>query len=165
MGEDKNILTDSSFEYGDWSAQMGTSGLSTEHARSGQHSWKMTEEGASYGETYSRTITAYEIDPTHIYFVRLYAYQEVQHGGIQAYWQDKEPSIGSATLGTAGQWNMYGWRFDRVGFSGSQLFRIDFEHYNQAGELWVDDVLLVDLTEMYGAGNEPSQEECMRLFA
>lgn len=160
-----NILTDSSFEYGDWSAQMGTSGLSTEHARSGQHSWKMTEEGASYGETYSRTITAYEIDPTHIYFVRLYAYQEVQHGGIQAYWQDKEPSIGSATLGTAGQWNMYGWRFDRVGFSGSQLFRIDFEHYNQAGELWVDDVLLVDLTEMYGAGNEPSQEECMRLFA
>ena len=160
-----NILTDSSFEYGDWSAQMGTSGLSTEHARSGQHSWRMTEEGASYGETYSRTITAYEIDPTHIYFVRLYAYQEVQHGGIQAYWQDKEPSIGSATLGTAGQWNMYGWRFDRVGFSGSHPFRIDFDNHNQVGELWVDDVLLVDLTEMYGAGNEPSQEECMRLFA
>ena len=159
-----NILTDSSFEYGDWSAQMGTSGLSTEHARSGQHSWKIIGE-SSRGETFNRTVTTYEIDSTHIYFVRMYAYQEVHVGEIQAYWKDSDPAVGNATLGTAGQWNMYGWRFDRVGFSGSHPFRIDFDNHNQVGELWVDDVLLIDLTEMYGAGNEPSQEECMRLFA
>ena len=159
-----NILTDSSFEYGDWSAWMGTSELSTEHARSGQHSWKIIGESSRW-ETFNRTVTTYEIDSTHIYFVRMYAYQELQVGEIQAYWKDSDPAVGNATLGTAGQWNMYGWRFDRVGFSGSHPFRIDFDNHNQVGELWVDDVLLVDLTEMYGAGNEPSQEECMRLFA
>ena len=159
-----NILSDGSFEYGDWSAWTGTSELSTEHARSGNYSWKLTGESSRW-ETFNRTVSTYEIDSTHIYFVRMYAYQEVQTGEIQAYWQDVDPAVGNSTLGTAGQWNMYGWRFDRVGFSGSHPFRIDFDNHNQAGELWVDDVLLIDLTAMYGAGNEPSQEECMRLFA
>ena len=159
-----NILSDGSFEYGDWSAWMGTSELSTEHARSGNYSWKLTGESSRW-ETFNRTVSTYEIDSTHIYFVRMYAYQEVQTGEIQAYWQDVDPAVGNSTLGTAGQWNMYGWRFDRVGFSGSHPFRIDFDNHNQVGELWVDDVLLIDLTAMYGAGNEPSQEECMILFA
>ena len=120
---------------------------------------------SSRWETFNRTVTTYEIDSTHIYFVRMYAYQEVQVGEIQAYWKDSDPAVGNATLGTAGQWNMYGWRFDRVGFSGSHPFRIDFDNHNQVGELGLMMYCLLNLTEMYGAGNEPSQEECMRLFA
>ena len=162
--EDRNILSDPSFEGGDWVVYSGTSSQDTEHVRSGKYSWKFVGESSRW-ETYNRTLTTYEIDPTHEYFVRLYAYQEEQVGEISVYWQSQEPSVGTATMGPARQWNMYGWKFDRVGFSGSQIFRIDFDNHNQVGELWVDDVLLIDLTEMYGAGNEPSQEECMRLFA
>ena len=162
--EDRNILSDPSFEYNDWVVYSGTSSQDTEHVRSGKYSWKFVGESSRW-ETYNRTLTTYEIDPTHEYFVRLYAYQEEQVGEISVYWQSQEPSVGTATMGPAGKWNMYGWKFDRVGFSGSQIFRIDFDNSNQTGELWVDDVLLIDLTEMYGAGNEPSQEECMILFA
>ena len=161
---DRNTLIDPSFEGSDWVVYSGTSSQDTEHVRSGKYSWKFVGESSRW-ETYNRTLTTYEIDPTHEYFVRLYAYQEEQVGEISVYWQSQEPSVGTATMGPARQWNMYGWKFDRVGFSGSQIFRIDFDNSNQTGELWVDDVLLVDLTEMYGVGNEPSQEECMRLFA
>ena len=159
-----NILSDPSFEYSDWVTFSGESYKDSTHVRSGNYSWKFTgEDGVE--ETLNRTLTTYPIDPTHIYFLRVYAYQEVQQGEIQAYWESAEPTIGRTPLGEAGKWNMYGWRFDRVGFSGSQIFRLDFNNNYVAGELWVDDVLLIDLTAMYGAGNEPSQEECMILFA
>ena len=163
--EDRNILSDPSFEYNDWVIFTSNENYKdSTHVRSGNYSWKFIgKEGVA--ESLNRTLTTYPIDPTHIYFVRMYAYQEVQQGEIQAYWQSAEPTIGKSPLGEAGKWNMYGWRFDRVGFSGSQIFRLDFNNNNVAGELWVDDVLLIDLTAMYGAGNEPSQEECMRLFA
>ena len=163
--EDRNILSDPSFEYNDWGIFTSDENYKdSTHVRSGNYSWKFIgKEGVA--ESLNRTLTTYPIDPTHIYFVRMYAYQEVQMGEIQAYWQSAEPTIGKSPLGEAGKWNMYGWRFDRVGFSGSQIFRLDFNNNNVAGELWVDDVLLIDLTAMYGAGNEPSQEECMRLFA
>ena len=163
--EDRSILSDPSFEYNDWGIFTSDENYKdSTHVRSGNYSWKFIgKEGVA--ESLNRTLTTYPIDPTHIYFVRMYAYQEVQMGEIQAYWQSAEPTIGKSPLGEAGKWNMYGWRFDRVGFSGSQIFRLDFNNNYVAGELWVDDVLLIDLTAMYGAGNEPSQEECMRLFA
>ena len=163
--EDRNILSDPSFEYNDWGIFTSDENYKdSTHVRSGNYSWKFIgKEGVA--ESLNRTLTTYPIDPTHIYFVRMYAYQEVQMGEIQAYWQSAEPTIGKSPLGEAGKWNMYGWRFDRVGFRGSQIFRLDFNNNYVAGELWVDDVLLIDLTAMYGAGNEPSQEECMRLFA
>ena len=70
--------------------------------------------------------------------------------------------MGTLNLGPANQWNMYSFYGTRSGnaLAGGQQIRIDFDNRNNAGTLWVDDFLMLDLTEIFGAGNEPSKEWC-----
>ena len=74
----------------------------------------------------------------------------------------EEPSMGTLALGPAGQWNMYSFYGTRSSnpLSGGKQVRIDFDNGNQAGTIWFDDFVMLDLTEIFGAGHEPSKEWC-----
>lgn len=56
-------------------------------------------------------------------------------------------------------------KWQRVSIIGSAVEGKDiFIRANSATYIWVIKPLLIDLTEMFGAGNEPTKEECDKLF-
>ena len=137
----------------------------TAHVRSGDYSLKITGSAGSPETTISTTFTI-PLDNTnknHIFYVQYWGYQEVQAGAsTQIYWPIEEPSFGSLALGPAGQWNMYSFYVTRSSNNASDtaVLRIDYDNNGVAGEIWFDDIVLLDLTEIFGAGNEPSKEWC-----
>ena len=138
---------------------------STTHVRSGDYALIITATASNPEVTISTTATV-PIDTdtrNHVYYFQYWGYQEAENGGgTQIYWPIEEPSMGTLNLGPANQWNMYSFYGTRSGnaLAGGQQVRIDFDNRNNAGTLWVDDFLMLDLTEIFGAGNEPSKEWC-----
>ncbi len=150
------------FENTGW--QGGT--YDTTHVRSGQYAYKVTAS-TSVWEQCIYTLQELPLDATtktHKYYAQYWGYQEDATGTqtTQIYWPVEEPSFGQPSLGAAGQWNMYSYYCDRNSnpLTGSKLLRIDFDNNNVANSFWVDDFLLVDLTEIFGAGNEPTKAWC-----
>ena len=148
------------FENTGWSGSYGT-----EHVRSGAYALKITGTTSTPEVTVPTTATV-PIDTdtrNHVYYFQYWGYQETLAGAsTQIYWPIYEPSMGSIALGPAGQWNMYSFYGTRSNhsLSGGLQVRIDFDNANQAGTIWFDDFLMLDLTEIFGAGNEPSKEWC-----
>ncbi len=140
---------------------------STAHVRSGSYSYQITGN-AGGAEALAYTTNGVSItndNKNHIFYFQYWGYQETVVGGTQLYWPEEEPSVGaSIPMGPAGQWNMYSFRVDRSSNSsaGSVPVRIDFDNGGVAGTFWVDDFLMLDLTKIFGAGNEPSKEWCDR---
>ena len=138
---------------------------STTHVRSGDYALIITATASNPEVTISTTATV-PIDTdtrNHVYYFQYWGYQEPLAGAsTQIYWPIYEPSMGSIALGPAGQWNMYSFYGTRSNhsLSGGLQVRIDFDNANQAGTIWFDDFLMLDLTEIFGAGNEPSKEWC-----
>ena len=159
-----NKLTDNvaGFENTGWSS--GT--YNQEHVRSGDYSLKVTGttstvEVYAYLSAGSTSIGLTADTKNHIFYVSLYAYQEVNTGGrVQIYWPEEEPLFGSADLGTAGQWNRYSYYGNRASNNlSSNRFRIDYDNISKANSIWFDDIVIYDLTEIFGAGNEPTKAQ------
>ncbi len=138
----------------------------TTHVRSGSYAYKITGS-ASVSEVLVYTSSSITLDSNnknHIFYAQYWGYQETSPGtqSTQIYWPEEEPSLGQVVLGPVGQWNMYSYRRDRSqnALNGTKQLRIDFDNRNQNSEFWVDDFLLLDLTELFGAGNEPSKAWC-----
>ena len=138
----------------------------TTHVRSGSYAYKITGS-ASAAEALAYTSSSITLDSNnknHIFYAQYWGYQETNPGNqsTQIYWPEEEPSMGRIPLGVAGQWHMYSYCSDRSqnALNGTKQLRIDFDNNNQNGEFWVDDFLLLDLTELFGAGNEPSKAWC-----
>lgn len=154
-----NLIPNSSFES---SAGWSGGAYSTQHAFDGQKSLQMTGT-ASTPEVTANTTAGITLDPSHIYYARMYGYQEtLSAGSVGFYWPIAEPSFQEGIpLGQAGRWNLYSGRNGRSSFSGgSYQFRIDFNNSNVPGTIWFDGVMLVDLTAAFGAGNEPDKAWC-----
>ena len=154
------------FENTGWSGTYGT-----EHVRSGSYSLKITGNTSTPEVTVPTTNTVplvytsgeQTIDKrNHVFYFQYWGYQETRAGAsTQIYWPIEEPSMGSIALGPAGQWNMYSFYGTRSNNSATtSSVRIDFDNANQAGTIWFDDFLMLDLTEIFGAGREPSKEWC-----
>lgn len=138
----------------------------TTHIRSGSYAYKITGTTSS-AEVFAYTSKSIAIDSTtkdHIFYAQYWGYQETVTGNqsTQIYWPEEEPSFGGPELGPANQWNMYSYRVDRSSnaLSGNKQIRIDFDNRSTANDFWIDDFLLIDLTEIFGAGNEPSKSWC-----
>ncbi len=141
----------------------------TKHVRSGNYSYKITATTASR-EFYAYTSEAYTINASnksHIFYIQFWGYQEalIPNSSCQVYWPVEEPCFGPVKylpLRAANQWNMYSFYGDRSqnALTASTKFRIDFNNLSKAGELWLDDFMIYDLTAIFGAGNEPSKEWC-----
>ena len=163
------------FENSGWNLSSGNGAYDTTHVRSGSHALKITGSSGASESTIPtiNTITINESNSDHKFYVQYWGYQETRtNGSTQVYWPLIESpmavEVGTNTnrnmsLGPAGQWNMYSFYDDRLSvqnYSAMNTFRIDFDNAGNAGEIWIDDVILLDLTEIFGAGNEPSKAWC-----
>ena len=83
---------------------------------------------------------------------------------MQCYWPIAEPLVGIAKVDKTklNQWQRLSWRNVRANWNDNQTaqFRFDFEGMASNTMAYIDDVMLIDLTAAFGAGNEPTQEWC-----
>lgn len=152
-----NLLTNGDFEGSGWSGGS----YDTSKYFHGTRSYKMTGSSGS-PETLANHSGNITIDNTHLFYVRWYVYHEGAPGTTGCYFGIAEPSfIEGQSLGPANQWNMKSHVNNRSSFaSGAQGFRLDYNNTNQAGTVWFDGAMVIDLTDAFGAGNEPTKEWC-----
>lgn len=109
------------------------------------------------------TTVSFPLDNTHVYYARVYWLRPTStEGRVGIYWPIAEPYfVVGMRSGVAAEWNLYSARKTRPSFSnGSYSLRLDFDNAYTAGEIYYADAMLIDLTECFGAGNEPTQEFC-----
>ncbi len=146
-----------------FNAAAGVIESSTTHTKYSQNALKINSiEGQS--EVYATSTTSLPLDPTHIYYTRIEAYQETSYGAIEMYWPIAEPRPFNLPAKEAGKWNIYSAVVDRSAFTaGDYPFRLDFNSESNnyiATSAWYDGWMIIDLTEAFGNGSEPTQEWC-----
>lgn len=138
----------------------GVAAYSTVHSKYGDGCWLITADGTELEVTFN-TSALIALDKTHKYYARCEHYQEVATGtAVSIYWPVAEPSmLWRSALGPSGQWNVASVVVDRSSFeNGSYPFRLDYDNNYEAGQMWFDGAILIDLTACFGAGNEPTKE-------
>lgn len=152
-----NLIPHPSMENTGW-----TGSYSTDHAYSGNYSIKL-DGTATTPEVTANTLAPIPLISSHIYYARVYGYQDVQTGGtVGFYWPIAEPSFQEGVpIGAGGQWNMYSARNGRVAFAdGNYSLRLDYNNSNIVGTMYFDCAMLIDLTACFGTGNEPEKSWC-----
>lgn len=137
-------------------------GPNTEHSYESGKSVKLTGTTSS-NEITVQTNAAIPLIPSHIYYVRVYGYQTAKtNATVGFYWPIAEPSFKEGiAIKDAGKWQMYSARNNRSSFTqGNYQFRLDFNNQRIAGAMYFDAPMLIDLTNDFGAGKEPTQEWC-----
>ena len=150
---------------------MGSeSDIDNEHSLTG-NARKLTGGNDAEVETYLRSNINPSLDNTHVYYACTYVYSPsssfIAGQGVDFYWPVSEPHMGSGvisnTITEAGTWQKISARDTRSTFSnGSYQMRFDFNNIasSNTNSIWVDGFLLVDLTDMFGSGNEPDLNWC-----
>ena len=135
------------------------------HVKYGSYALKLT--GTSSTAEVVHTLipknenSIFHLIPSHIYYIRVETYQETKVGTTDIYWPIAEPSFLSGQSGPVGQWNLISAVNNRNNFSeGYYPLRLDFNNNTQAGLMWLDGLMLIDLTADFGAGNEPDKAWC-----
>lgn len=156
-----------SFEYDVMSSSNeGYVYCNTQHVKYGERALLMTGSADSTERTYVvRQKSVGYIQPTltstHKYYVRVETYQTTKAGTVDLYWPIAEPSLFSSLSGPANKWNTLSAVVDRSSFSdGNYQFRVDYNNQNSTAYMWFDGLMLVDLTETFGSGNEPDKDWC-----
>lgn len=156
-----------SFEYDVMSSSNeGYVYCNTQHVKYGERALLMTGSADSTERTYVvRQKSVGYIQPTltstHKYYVRVETYQTTKAGTVDLYWPIAEPSLFSSLSGPANKWNTLSAVVDRSSFpDGNYQFRVDYNNQNSTAYMWFDGLMLVDLTETFGSGNEPDKDWC-----
>ena len=157
-----------SFESGTWKLstdEKAYTNIATARVKYGSNSLRMKGDPSVFERTYtlrnSGGVVKPTLDPTHKYYVRVETYQEEATGSTDIYWPIAEPSMLAGQSGPAGQWNICSAVADRSSFAaGSYEMRIDYNNANTAGIMWFDGLMLVDLTDAFGSGYEPTAAWC-----
>ena len=140
--------------------------VSTDHTRVDPSSRLMTGTAGQPESLSSLPQMAY-MTLNHIYYSGFYCLREdtTASQSVQIYIPVAEPSL-MAGVGLTSQsrvwqkctarstWAGSGW------VNGLQAGRIDYNNQNSAGECWFTDMWIVDLTQYFGSGNEPTKEWC-----
>lgn len=133
---------------------------STTHTKYASSSLMLTGS-TDADEVCAVTTETYQLNPDHIYYIRVEVYQEKVIGQTSLYWPISEPNFYSKKTAAAGTWSIISAVNNRSSFtSGSYPLRLDFDNKNNTGYMWFDGLMLIDLTEDFGAGKEPSVEWC-----
>lgn len=141
----------------------GTMESSSAHTKYSSKALKLNAvEGNA--EVYATSQTTIPLNPEHIYYARVEGYQEAAYGTAEIYWPVAEPHIFNVNVGSGRTWNLYSMVIDRASFNaGNYSFRLDFNsmHNNYINSsIWYDGWMIIDLTEAFGSGKEPSKEWC-----
>ena len=160
-----NLLTDPSFENNGWSAAANcTLSYVTSPVKYGSRALKVQSTAGATTELYFVQNALVNQISGHIYYVRCEMYQESYvSSGMQAYWPQAEPSMGTATFNSSdiGKWVKMSFRINRSNWgTGNQQFRFDVESIRSPNYVYLDGAMVVDLTACFGSGNEPTKEWC-----
>ena len=82
---------------------------------------------------------------------------------MQAYWPEAEPTMGNMYVNQSkiNQWQRISMISIRNNWdSGEKLFRFDIEQFQSPNYVYIDGAMLIDLTDCYGEGKEPTKEWC-----
>ena len=135
------------------------------HVKYGSYSLKLHAMASLPEATYELSPknenSIFHLIPSHIYYIRVETYQEAKVGDTDIYWPIAEPSFLSGQSGPSGQWNLISAVNNRSNFSeGYYPLRLDFNNNSKNGDMWLDGLMLIDLTADFGAGNEPDKAWC-----
>ena len=149
-----NMLTDGAFNKAD-SWTLSNASLSTDYLYIGSNSVKMGAPTSSVAQTISGLTAG------HIYYGRFYALPTVdltgQSGVAGMYINNALTSVNiqAANLGVE-EWSAISCRFTHNATS----MTVKIQSTLPADILYIDGLMICDLTLIYGAGNEPTQEWC-----
>lgn len=149
----KNLIPDPTMATG-WNRPP-----TAEKSYEGEQSVKL-EGTVGTAEVLCQTTAGIPLNPSHLYYVRVYGWQDIKTTcSIGFYWPVAEPNFREGiSPGSAGQWNLYSAVNDRNQFAtGSYPLRLDFNNLRNAGTMYYDAPMLIDLTETFGTGKEPTQ--------
>lgn len=112
-------------------------------------------------------------NPDHTYYGAVEVLQETKQGGVDLYWPIQEPRIitGSAAPAAVKNWGRVSGVRTAATFRNysstnaaytarNTSFRLDYNNSSTAGKMWYDGLMIIDLTEAFGAGNEPTKAWC-----
>ena len=148
------------------STQWQGGSVSTDHTRVDPSSRLMTGTAGQSESLSSLPQMAY-MTLNHIYYSGFYCLREdtTASQSVQIYIPVAEPSLMTG-VGLTSQSRVWQKCTARTTWAGSgwvnglQAGRIDYDNQNSAGECWFTDMWIVDLTQYFGSGNEPTKEWC-----
>ena len=117
----------------------------------------------SAGEVTLASTNTYTLNNTHKYYARVEILQSTVTGASSFYWPVAEPNMySSKKVKGANLWTVISSVKDRSSFDNgtSGKVRLDFDNSKAAGDMWFDGAMLIDLTEAFGTGNEPTATWC-----
>lgn len=161
-----NLLSHSDFDNAGWTSGANcTVSYDSTIKKYGDYSLKVTSTASSTTECYFYSDQYPPQIQGHIYYGRCEMYQDTAgvSSGMQIYWPEAEPSMGSSSYDSSNinTWQIQSFRVVRNSWSsGNQRFRFDVEQIRSPNYVYVDGAMLIDLTATYGAGNEPTQAWC-----
>lgn len=149
------------------SDETGWSGgsVSTKYTRVDKASRLLPGSTGSPEYTSSHASLAYMTNG-HVYYTGLYSLQEEASTSVtqslDIYIPVAEPSLlsGSVLPKTTYQWYKHSKISTYTQTTGLQMGRVDYNNQNVAGQVWFTDMWIVDLTQYFGSGNEPTKEWC-----
>lgn len=153
-----NLIPQPSMEGSGWSGGVYSDDVSFIGSRS-----YMLSTGASAGEANAQTISGIMLNPSHVYYARVYGYQYINAGEVTFLWPSGASAFSNPMpAGNTGEWNLYGALNSRAGIStGEYSFNISFNS-SVPGTIYFDGCMLIDLTDAFGAGVEPDLKWCDR---
>ena len=115
---------------------------------------------AEKSATAVRTIEGVAFDPSHIYYMRVEGYAESDIGTISLWWPEDNRISDKVHL-NPGEWTMCSARIGGNSIAaGNYPLRINLDNRYSEGYVWLDGMMLIDLTLHFGAGKEPGKEVC-----
>lgn len=162
----ENLLKYGDFEGEGWTnSSANTFAYDTSIKLFGTKSLKVTSKNSSKVESVFYHNTNPPQVKGHKYYVCCHIY--LPTAGVttqmQAYWPEAEPLMGSMYVDQSkvGQWQRVSVISTRNNWdSGEKRFRFDLEQFQSPNYAYLDGAMLIDLTDCYGEGNEPSKEWC-----
>lgn len=151
------------------SANYSNLTLDNTYKRHGTGSIKITGTTSVNEVTFNPT-TAIYYTPGHTYYCRCDILQETVQGSCDMYWKVAEPylmggkktsaaktwAIASAVRAASAVINRNGSDWD----AGNYSARWDYNNSKADGAMWFNGFMLIDLTEAFGAGKEPTAAWC-----
>lgn len=123
---------------------------------------------SSLPESHAATTANYQIQSGRKYYVRYEVYfVSANTRRTTCYWPIAEPNVVNSNSPAisipANTWKAISAVTNRVAdghSAGSGQLRIDFDHNYSTGTMYVDGVMLIDLTAAFGSGKEPDKAWC-----
>lgn len=126
----------------------------------GSSSFQITANASAAETTVSSSVKMH-FTSGHIYYVTYRIFQTSVVGTSEFFWPVVAAGSHTGKAAVANTWTKVSNRKSQTtSTTGDYTFRFDFNNVNNAGTMLFDGLVVVDLTEDFGAGKEPSQAWC-----